>query len=276
MEQDEIYLVDMWRILAREWLRFVIVLVVVLVATFVYAHFARPQWEATASIQIGQVGPAPQGQDPRAEPLQRVIERLQTRAFQNDVVQSVGLAPDTRDAQLYRNSLKLDPQPYANLIKLTIRAYSPQQANQLAVATVAQLHGIHERLDAVPLALAHSRLDEIQTDLQTALADRDRLMSEIARENKDPGSKGTGDAALAGVLLVSRNEAIRDLQQTRGELVYRLSPSYTFETSTPWPIYVPDKQAYPNPVLTWAIGILAGLFLGALAAIARNITRRRA
>jgi hypothetical protein len=269
MEQDEIYLIDMWRLLIRQWRWFVAVLVLVLAATFAYSHTAKPQWEATAWIQIAQIGAAPQGQDPKAEPLGRVIERLQTVAFQNDVLKSAGYAPATREAGLYRGSLKLDPQPYANLIKVSIRAYSPQQANLLATATVTQLQAIHQRIETLPMSLARGRLDEIQADLQTALADRERLLREVAPENKD------GNAALAGVLLASRNEAIRDLQQTRSELIYRLSANYTYETSLPWPIYVPDRQAYPNPTLTWGIGILAGLFLGALAAILANLARRR-
>ena len=270
MEQDEIYLIDMWRLLVRQWRWFVTVLVLVLAATFAYSHTAKPQWQATASIQIAQVGAAPQGQDPKAEPLGRVIERLQTVAFQNDVLKSAGYAPDTREARLYRGSMKLDPQPYANLIEVSIRAYSPQQAKLLATATVTQLQAIHQRIETLPLSLVRGRLDEIQADLQTAVADRARLLHDIAPENKDGGN-----AALAGVLLASRNEAIRDLQQTRSELALRLSPNYTFETSMPWPVYVPDRQAYPNPALTWGIGILAGLFLGALAAIAANLARRR-
>jgi Chain length determinant protein len=276
MEQDEIYLIDMWRILARHWRWVVAVLVVVLALTFAYAHSARPQWQATGWVQIGQVGAAPQGQDPKAEPLPRVQERMQTRHFQDEVLKSVGVAADSGEGKLYRKSLKLDPQFYANLIKFDVRAYSRQQATELATATVAQLHAIHQSIDAVPLKLAHERLAEIDAGLQTALADRDRLLHDATLQGKDDAaSKNVGGAALTGVLLVSKNEAIRDLQQTRGELVYRLSPNFTFETSSPWPIYVPEYQAYPNPVLTWGIGILAGLFLGALAAVARNFTKRR-
>jgi hypothetical protein len=276
MQQDEIYLIDMWRILIRHWRWVVAVLVVVLALTFAYAHSARPQWEATAWIQIGQVDAAPQGQDPKAEPLPRVLERLQTLDFQNEVLRSAGVSSDTREGQLYRKSLKPDPQFYANLIKFSVRAYSQRQASELATATVTQLRAIHQRIDAVPLKLARERLAEIDAGLQTALADRDRLLHDAALQNKDDAAgKNIGGAALTGVLLVSKNEAIRDLQQTRGELAYRLSPNYTFETSVPWPIHVSESQVYPNSALTWGIGILAGLFLGALAAIARSIAKRR-
>ena len=269
MEQDEIYLIDLWRIFVREWRWFVAALVVVLALTFAYAHLARPKWEATAWIQVGQVGPSPQGQDPKVESFQRVIQRMQTLAFQNDVMKSAGFAANAPEAQLYRKSFKLDPEPYANLIKLTVRARSAQQAGQFAMATVAQLQAIHQGMEALPLKLAKERLDEIQTELQGAVADRDRLLHAAGLSGKDETTP-----AIAGILLAGKNEDIHSLQIAKNELINRLGPIYTFETSMPWPIYVPDGQVSPNLVLVWGIGIFLGLFLGALVAIGRNAIRR--
>lgn len=267
MERDEIYLIDMWRILAREWRWFAAVLVVVLLGTFTFNHVVKPQWQATAWIQIGQVGEVPQGQDPKAEPLQRVLERLQLVPFQNAVLQSIGIAPDTPEAGLYRKSLKLEPLPYAGpLIKLSVRAHSAEQAVQLATATVTQLQAVHREFEATPLKLAHARLDEVQSSLQNAVAERDQLQRDAA-QNKD---------SLAAAVLTNKNEEIRTLQQTRSELIARLSTTYTYDTSLMWPVYVPESRAFPNPVLTWGMGILFGFFLGAFVAIAKDAARRAA
>lgn len=268
MEQDEIYLIDLWHILLREWRWFVAVLVVVLALTFAWLSTARSQWEATAWIQTGQVGSTPVGVDPKAEPLLRVIARVQSIAFQDDVVRSLGLSPDSAESRLYRKSLKTDPNPYANMFKLSIRAYSAARAVDLAKATVARLQAIHQRIDAVPLKLAKDRLDELDSSLRIALADRDRLIA--ATTSADHTA-----AALAGVLLASKNEDIRALQQARSELLVRLAPNYTYETSMPLPIYVPEGRAFPNSVLTLGVGIVFGLFLAGVAAIARNALRRR-
>ena len=268
MEQDEIYLIDLWHIFVREWRWFVAVLVVVLGLTFAWVHTAKSQWEATAWIQIGQVGSAPVGQDPKVEPLLRVIARVQTVPFQDDVVRSLGVAPDSAEARLYRRSLKIDPNPFANLFKLSIRAYSARQATELAKATLTQLQAVHQRIGAVPLQLANDRLDELESNLRIALADRDRLVS-------GTGSADHTAAALAGVLLASKNEDIRALQQARSELVVRLAPNYTYDTSMPWPVYVPESRAFPNSVLSIGIGIVFGLFLAGVTAIGRNALRRR-
>lgn len=273
MERDEIYLVDIWRILAREWKWFLVMVVLVLAATFALVHLSKRQWQATAWIQIAQVGQVPQGQDPKVEPLQRVAERLQTRAFQDEVIQSIGLPVDSREAGLYRRSLKVDQVQYAGaLVRLTVRGDSAQQARQFAEATVAQLRIVHQGLEATTLALARARLDEVQADLKDALAERDRLLQIAGRG--DAGDKGGQASSLAGVLVASRGEEIRNLQTTRSDLLTRLSAGYTYETSSLWPVYVPEGPTFPNAVLFWGVGILVAMGLGALVAVARNALRR--
>lgn len=278
MEQDEIYLIDLWRTFSREWKWFMAVLIVVLACTYAFAHLVKRQWEATAWIQIGQVGQVVSGQDPKVEPLQRVLERLQLVPFENDVLRSAGYAPDSSVAQLYRQSLKLDPLPYAGpLIRLTVRAYSRQQASELATATVAQLHAIHQRLEEISLTSARARLAQIEADLHAAEADQARYQQAATPANRgDAGAKDVQSTMLASVLLANKNEEIRGLRQTRSDLIDRLGPANTYETSMMWPVYVPDKQAFPSPGLTWGIGLMLGVLLGALATIARGITRRSA
>ncbi|HKR75430.1 MAG TPA: Wzz/FepE/Etk N-terminal domain-containing protein [Rhodanobacter sp.] len=278
MEQDEVYLADLWRIFAREWKWFVLVLVLTLACTYAFAHLVKRQWEATAWIQIGQVGAVPSGQDPKVEPLQRVLERLQLVPFENEVLQDAGYASSSPVASLYRKSLKLDPLPYAGpLIRLSVRSYSRQQAGELATATVLRLRAIHQPLEKAQLASAHTRLAGIERDLQAAQADQARYRK--AAEPDAQGSTAAKDVAnpmLASLLLTNKEGEIRALQQAKNDLVERLGPTYTYETSTVWPVYVPEHQAFPNPALTWGIGLLLGIFLGASASVARGTARRSA
>lgn len=267
MQRDEIYLIDMWRILRREWRWFMAVLIVVLAAVFVFMRVAKPQWQADAWIQIGQVAAAPTGQDPKAEPLQRVLERMKLIPFQNETLASIGIGPRTPEGQLYRHSLKLEPLPYAGpLIKLSVRAHSPELARKLAEATVDELKTIHHDAEATTLNFARARLAQVQTDLQQVTAERDHLQ-QVATQTKD---------GFAGLLLTSNSDEIRTLQQARSDLEARLSSTYTYDTSLMWPVYVPENAAFPNPALTSGAGGVLGLFLGTLAAVWRNALRRRA
>jgi uncharacterized protein involved in exopolysaccharide biosynthesis len=266
MQRDEIYLIDMWRLLRREWAWFVAVFAAVVLATFAFMRAVQPQWQADAWIQIGQVGATPPGQDPKAEPLQRVLERLQLVPFQNETLHSMGIAPQAPAARLYRKSLKLEPLPYAGpLIKLSVRAHSPEQARALAEGTVAQLKAVHSGLEATQLSLAHQRLDQLQADLQQVAAERARLQ-QAALQNKD---------GLAEILLPGKNAELRSLEQARSDLLARLSAAYTYDTSLMWPVYVPDHPVFPNPLLMWGMALVVGVFLGMVAAVGRNALRRR-
>jgi hypothetical protein len=268
MEHDEIYLIDLWRILRREWRWLVTVAVVVLAAAIFFAQTARPRYEATAWIRPGQLGPVPGGLDPRVEPFQRVIERMETHEFQDAVLHDLGLSPRSAEAHLYRGSFDLDPSPYAGLLKLTVRGYSPQQAQRFVQVTFEHLQRLHAGLMAEPLELAQARLAQVQAQLRDATAERDRLRQALE------GSRDHQDLMLASVVLSSSNQEVRQLQQEVSDLKARMTASYSYETTLAWPIYVPDHPVYPNRVLIWGAGLVLGLGLGLVAAVARNAARR--
>jgi len=268
MEHDEIYLIDLWRILRREWRWFVAVAVVVLAAAVFFAQAARPRYEATAWIRPGQLGPVPAGEDPRIEPFQRVIERMQTHEFQDAVLHDLGLSPRSAEAHLYRGSFDLDPSPYAGLLKLTLRGYSPEQAQRFVQVTFDRLHRLHEGLMAEPLELAQARLSQAQAQLRDATAERDRLRQAIA------GSQNRQDLMLASMVLGSSSQEVRELQQKVSDLQARLTASYSYQTTLAWPIYVPEHPVYPNRLLICGAGLVLGLGLGLVAAVARNAARR--
>jgi LPS O-antigen subunit length determinant protein (WzzB/FepE family) len=275
MERDEIYLIEVWRILRREWPWLVVALVLTLFATSALTHLIKPQWQATAWLQIGQVGVVPAGQDPKVEPLARVMERLKLVPFENEILRDAGYSPDAPQSRLYRNSLELDPLPYAGpLIRLSLRAESPQLARRLAEATAARLREVHVQLEAEPLAQARQRLAQVQNDLRDAIATRDGLLQSATARGANRNA-GDSEAALESILLDNSQHEIRALQDTRDDLVARLSATYTYRTSLMWPVYVPDKPASPNSPLIWALGLVVGLGLGTCAAIARNAWRRR-
>ncbi|KAA8921547.1 chain-length determining protein [Xanthomonas sontii] len=270
MPQDEIYLLDLWRILRREWRWCLLPLLLALALAALFLHGATRQWQATAWVQVGEFGPTPAGRDPKLEPFQRVIDRIKTRQFQEQVLHSAGVALDSRQAALYRDSLKLDPDPYANLIQLTLRAQSPQQARQLATATIAQLQALHRRIQAGPLQQATARLQELAADIAATQAERDRLL-----QQQREGRGSVEQQLLGNMLLSEKTTTLRGLKAEREDLLGRLGTRYTYDTSAPWETYVPPRAAFPSPVLVLAAALLAGLGGGVLAAVARNALRRR-
>jgi LPS O-antigen subunit length determinant protein (WzzB/FepE family) len=275
MEHDEIYLIDLWHLLHRQWRWFVAVLAAVVAAAVLFAQLAHPRWEAVAWIRPGQLGAVPAGEDPRIEPFQRAIERMQTRPFQDAVLRDLGVSSRSREAQLYRQSFDLEPSPYAGLLKLTLRGYSPEQARRFVQATYVHLRQLHEGLMAEPLRLAEARLQQTQAQLDEATAERTRLLQVLAAAPaQGVGGRDRQDLLMATMVLAGSSREVRGLQQAVSDLKARLTASYSYETSLAWPIYAPERPVYPNRALIVAGGVVLGLGLGLMVAVARDARRR--
>lgn len=275
MENDEIYLLDMWRILVREWRWLVGAAVVVTACAFALSFVLHPKWEAEAWIRPGQLGLVPSGQDPRPEPFQRVVDRMQTLPFQDDVLHDLGIPVDAREGHLYRKSLVLLPSPYAGLIRFTVRGYSRDQAIRFANATVAHLHALHAALMAQPWQQARDQLHRTQAQLDDALSERNDLRQAIAPASDAGGGRTPGaNPVIASLVLNASNQEVRGLQQAAADAKQRLTPAYSYETGLAWPVYAAKKPVYPNRALIWGGGLVLGLGLGVLAAVARNARRR--
>lgn len=144
----------------------------------------------------------------------------------------------------------------------------------MAMATVSQLQTLHGDTHAAALDLTRARLQGLSEDLRAATTNREQLQRQLQAGHG--ASSATPTQVLAGVLLTDSNTTIRALKSERDDLVARLTARYTYQTSLAWPLYVPDRQAFPNAVTAWAAGMLAGAGLGVLVAVLRNAVRRRA
>lgn len=272
MEQDEIYLADLWRLLQRQWRWFASAFVLVIALAAIFLALAKPQWEATAWIRIGQVGAVPLSEDAHAEPFQRVLDRMNRRPFQDAVLIDLGIDPKSRDAALYRHSFQVYPSPYAGLIKIIVHGQSPGQAQQFATATCNHLEAIHDALEAAPRQFAKARLEQTQAQLAEAIDEQTSLRRMLSDSRSATDSKF--DVAAASVALVDIGHEIHRLQQAAADLATRLSPTYTFATSMAWPVYVSDRPVSPNPVLMLGLALAAALGAGLLMALVRDARRR--
>lgn len=273
MEQDEIYLADLWRLLQRQWRWFTGAGVLVIALAVGLISLARPQWEATAWIRIGQIGVLPSSEDAHAEPFQRVLDRMNRRPFQDAVLHDLGIDPKSSEGSLFRKSFQIYPSPYAGLVKIIVRGRSPRQAERFATATCDHLKSIHDDIERAPRQFAEARLEQARAQLADAVDERAHLRRLLA-DGKGPAAGGS-DGAAVSIALVNVGQEVHGLEQAVADLSVRLSPSYTYATSMAWPVYVTDKPVSPHPVPLLGLSVIAALGVGFLVALARDALRRR-
>lgn len=277
MSEDEIRLIDIWRILVRQKKWIIGFLALCVSGALAFVLLSRPQWEATGVIQIGQVGQPGVGQGSLLiEPFARAIERMKLKSFEDTILASlkVSLEEDDPYARLYRSSLKLKLLPNTDLIEMKVRGYSREEAARWAEATVNHLRSVHEKLAEPSIDRLKSMLAEVKKDLQRAQDERAKLIENLVLKEKiGPRNRFSENVLLANIIS-NRDAVIRDLEQRRLSLEEQLSPVRTYPTSLLDQVYVPERPAFPKKGLTLILAGLLGLMLGVFVALLADYIQR--
>ncbi|WP_152624840.1 hypothetical protein [Xanthomonas sp. GPE 39] len=129
---------------------------------------------------------------------------------------------------------------------------------------------MHQRIQAGPLRQSTDRLRDINDTLTAIQAEREALLQ---RQRQAQGS--AEQQLLIHLLMSEKATSLRTLKAERDDLLSRLDPRYTYDTSAPWATDVPRQPAFPNSVLVLGLALLLGGGGGVLAAVIRNALRRR-
>lgn len=263
--EEDLRLSDVWRMIAagRRWV--LGVPFVLALAALAYVFMSDAQWESTAAVQIGQVGQAEVGKvTALVEAPPRAIERMKLASFQDNVLTRVGVDTSENDpkAQLFRSSLKLRQPLGTDLIELTVRAYSRDQAYRLAQATIEQLRQSHDKLALPSIDALRRQLDVATQQLEHAQKARESLASQAASGKDIDARNRFAESALLGQMMTMRDEEIRKLSERRLMLEERLGPVRTYPTSLIESIHVSTKPVSPQRALTVLLAAAGGLVAG--------------
>ena len=272
-EQDEFSLQDLWRILIsqRRWLLGLPFVCVLLAAVGV--SMAKPKWEATAVIQIGQVGQSGIGQGSQLiEPPVRAIERMKMKSFEDDVLVGLKISPEDGDpiASLFRSSLSLKALGTTDLIQVKIRAHSREQAKSWANAVVDRLTDVHERLAQPTIDRLRKQQAELKKQMQIIEEERTNLLKIVSKSSETSGDSRFSANLLLSNLLLQKNAELRDFEMRRLAADEQLTSVRTYPTSLIDRIYVPEKPASPKKLLMIVLAAVLGLIFGVIVALFRN------
>ncbi len=277
MNEEEIRLIDVWRILARQkkWVWGIPAVTVACALAFVLV--VSPQWEATAVIQIGQVGQGAVGLGrPLVESPPRAIERMKLNAFRDAVLADLKIPSDedNPEARLYRASLKLKLLPDTDLIELRVRGRSREDAEKWAQATVARLRDVHQELARPSIQRLEVQLMEVKQDLERTEAMRANLIEAASVKGRNgPGYRFAENVLLANILN-SRDAEIRHLRERMVGLQEQLSPARTYPTSLIDRVHVPEKPVFPKKTSSVVLAGMLGSLLGFLMAFISDYVQR--
>jgi uncharacterized protein involved in exopolysaccharide biosynthesis len=266
-EQDEISLRDLWRVLINEkkWVIGIPILCVLLAAIGV--SMAKPKWEATAVIQIGQVGLSG-----LIEPSVRAIERMKMKSFEDTVLAKLQISLDGGNsvAALFKNSLSLKALGTTDLIQVKIRANSPDQAKSWAQAIFDRLKEVHEKLTQPTVDRLRKQQTDLKKQMQLIEEERLNLLRTVSKTSETSRDGRFSTNLLLSNLLLQKNAELRDFEMRRLAVDEQLTSIRAFPTSLVDRIYVPENPASPRKLLVVMLAAVLGLILGIFVAFMRN------
>lgn len=223
-----------------------------------------PQWEAVTVLQVGQTdtgGPVPTP----IEPTSRAVERMKLTEFRANAFQSVGIPPnggeDKAGATTLHNAVKVVLLRNADLIQLTARGFSPEQASNIAAAYEKTLANYHEKLAAPAINRMRSELKDLEVDLSTEIARRDQIQKMLGNLRNGLGANRFSENVLLVQMSADNVRQLRTLESRRIALLEQLDPYRTFNTHAVGAIDVSEGPIYPRKVFFLAGGLLVGAAL---------------
>ena len=260
--QEEISLIDILRFLKSAWKTVVISGVAGIALSIAYLAITPKQYEATAQIAMAQIGAAnnnnisPLGVNIEEPAL--LISRLSfPTSFTPEVIAGCGLQEQANAGASLSKSIKLTPvKGVASVVELKTFGGTPKSAQDCAL-------GVFELIKTTQAQIVAPYIEEAKVKLAD---DEERLQKAkdlVARSDKS-------GAAMSASYLSTRDE-IRYLLDEITALKNVVTSNQNRAARMVAPIFASDTPIAPKKRIVLAAGLLGGLFLGLLIALARQM-----
>ncbi|MFC4518876.1 Wzz/FepE/Etk N-terminal domain-containing protein [Cupriavidus pinatubonensis] len=230
------------------------------------------QWEATAILQVGQI--ASENATPtQIETTARAVERLKLEQFEDRVIVALGLpleAGESRSADLIRNSSKILLLRNADLIQISTRGNSPDEAKRFAQAYCEELINAHAALAKPSLDKLKADLADVQSSLATEESRRTQLSTLLNASNRAGVVGKFSENVLLNDIVSDNDKQLRQLRLHKNSVEEKLSPERTFNTRILGVVDVTRRAVYPKKVIFAIAGLMVGLFLALVIGLWRD------
>ena len=269
-QEEELNLRDLYLILRRYRRSLLITPIVFGLGAFLVSTFlVSPKFEASGTIQIGQLNKAP------LESAVNLEARMQDKSFAPGVVdahQPVFMNGSDNPVVLIAERAKLKRALVVKLLKGTelvgfsLTSKRPDQVLAKATAVVDSVQAAHSALYQMGVESIKRQLAITDTQISSLQQDMDSLVGNHAKAQ----GLNAYNAVLDALVVQDRSNQMRVLIQHKFDLETSLNPAITFNTKLLGKVFVSDKPVSPNVPLITLMALLLSFFLAVVAAFVRN------
>lgn len=288
-QEDEIDLIDYWRVIWKRKIGIITIFIVAVLAAGLISKFVLPEiYEASSLVEIAQI----KGEN--LEDPDNIISTFKEKAILLEIAEKVGWdqEKETDKAKIagLKENLKLE-KGKDNLLKITAKGTSPQEAQKIVLATNEILINRHqekfqeaERLIATEIETIRQNKEKTEKDIEKVQESLARISQDIANyeqeiaKRADTQSEGQGQivASYIKLLAQSKNEKeakeaqildleqkLVGLEQSIKEKEYEKAYETTMTRIVVSPL-LPEKPVEPKTTTNVIIAGVLGLFIGIL------------
>lgn len=267
--------------LKRHGLRFAICSLLGVAVAIGVTSMLPKQWPATMLFQVGQVGQIGGQASPilLADP-NNIVQRVKFPGFVLQVLTSQNLPSDSSASDrgsLLKSSLAASLAKGGDLIELSVKGYSPEEATENLKAAFKIIEYEHGQLLAPSMIRLKKNLDDTTLSLKKIEDERQAILEPInAAKNSNNIDKKFSESILLTNMMKLNDADARNLRDQKNALEERLSPYRTFNTKAVTPIYTPQKPIFPKKSIAAILGLFFGIFIGTILAVRKDKELRSA
>ncbi|MGB7195042.1 MAG: hypothetical protein WBD81_16435 [Collimonas pratensis] len=225
------------------------------------------QWSATLLFQVGQVG---SNSNLLATP-DNVIQHVKFPGFADQVLQSqklsTGISVNGR-SDVIKKTLTASLEKGSNLIKMSVRGNTPEQAEENLAAVFQLLQSEHALLLTPSVAKYKKNLADATASLARAQDEKKKMIESVNKAGiSDNTQRKFYDSIVLTSMLTSNDSEMRILRDQINSLDEVLSPYRTFNTKMVTSVYVPLDAVSTGKGIALVSGVLLGWLIAAILAL---------
>ena len=258
---DEISLIDILRFLKSAWKAIAFFGLVGLALSIAYLAMTPKQYEASVQITMAQIGATNNNINPLGVNIEEpalLISRLSSpTSFTPEAIAACGMQDQANASESLSKSIKLTPaKGVASVVELKTFGGTPQSAQDCAL-------GVFNLIKTTQSQIVAPYIEEAKVKLAD---DEDRL-----QKAKDLVTRSDKSGSAMSASYLSTRDEIRYLLDEITALKNVVTSNQNRATRMVAPIYTSDTPIAPKKRMVLAAGLLGGLFLGLLVALARQL-----